>query len=52
MPLFVVVLLKKQVIIKKQKEKWRTRDEKRREVKVEIKKAITADSAPDQILLQ
>ena len=40
MPLFVVVLLKKRVIIKKQKEKRKTRNEKTREVKLEIKRRL------------
>ena len=39
MSLFAVVLLKKRVIIKEQKEKLKTRDEKTREVKVQIKGA-------------
>ena len=40
MPLFIVVLSKQRVIIKKQKEKRKTRDEKTREVKVEIKRRL------------
>ena len=47
MSLFVVVLLKKRFIIKKQKEKRKTRDEKTREVKMDIKRRLRPDSAPD-----
>ena len=40
MSLFVVVLLKERFIIKKQKEKRKTRDEKTREVKMDIKRRL------------
>ena len=40
MSLFVVVLLKERFIIRKQKEKRKTRDEKTREVKMDIKRRL------------
>ena len=40
MPLFVVVLLKRTIYNKETKEKRKTRDEKTREVKVDIKRRL------------